>query len=424
MNFLKNNILSLITLFILLCFILGSVIHNYISPKIQDYIQSENNEISQNINNNTITIEGESADISMAASKGLRSAVSIYCVFEATVGGGNPWNPRPSTQTYYSAGSGVIYEIDEYGNAFIITNYHVVYDADCNSANNVSDEIYIYLYGLENEQYAIDAEYVGGSPNYDIAVLRVNNSEILASAYASGAAAAVEISESDGATPGSTAIAIGNPTSSSELGGISVTNGIVSVDSEYITMTAADEKSEVTYRLIRIDTPVNSGNSGGGLFNAQGDLIGIVNAKISTSDIENIGYAIPVNVARAVADNIIYYCYNGEYTSVMRCILGVSITANALNTYYNEQTGFLEKQESIVVAEVTASSLAASVFEVNDIIKSITVGDKTIAVTRQYHLIDTMLDARVGDTVIFNIERNGVEMNVSVAINKSCLTAY
>ena len=165
-----------------------------------------------------------------------------------------------------------------------------MYDSNSNTDNHISDKIYIYLYGLESEAYAIPATYVGGSANYDIAVLRVDKNDILLDAIETGAAMAVTVANSDELTPGMTTIAIGNPSSSdADLGGISVTKGIVSVDSEYITMSAIDTSGEVQFRVIRIDAPVNSGNSGGGLFNDKGELIGIVNAKISSSSVENIG---------------------------------------------------------------------------------------------------------------------------------------
>ena len=194
------------------------------------------------MNNNNITITGDNNDnITYATASGLRSAVSIYCTFETTYGGTNPWNPTPSTQTYYTTGSGVIYKLESDGSAFIVTNYHVVYDSNSNTDNHISDKIYIYLYGLESEAYAIPATYVGGSANYDIAVLRVDKNDILLDAIETGAATAVTVANSDELTPGMTTIAIGNPSSSdADLGGISVTKGIVSVDSEYITMSAID----------------------------------------------------------------------------------------------------------------------------------------------------------------------------------------
>lgn len=383
-------------------------------------------ETDQTITNNNITITGnDTENIAYATASGLRSAVSIYCTFETTYGGTNPWNPTPSTQSYYTAGSGVIYQLEADGSAFIVTNHHVVYDSSSNTNNHVSDKIYIYLYGLEDEAYAIPATYVGGSANYDIAVLRVDQSDVLKNAIETGAAAAVTVANSDELTPGMTAIAIGNPSASdTDLGGISVTKGIVSVDSEYITMTASDNSGQVQFRVIRIDAPVNSGNSGGGLFNDEGELIGIVNAKISSSSVENIGYAIPSNVARAIADNIIDYCYGKDCESVMRGILGITIETSAYSTAYDTETGLFIRREEISVHEVTAGGLGESILKAGDVIKSITIGDKIVTVTRQHHLIDAMLDVRVGDTVSIVIVRDGMEQTVSTTITENCLTEY
>lgn len=424
MRYIKNKFLSIVTLILLVCVILAGAKylgHIQANPNI-DSAKSEN-QSSQNIVNNVIEITGGSENASLAASKGLRSAVSIYCTFTSSYGGSYPWMPSGYQQTYYSTGSGVIYDVDEKGNAFIITNYHVVYDASSNTENGISDQIYVYLYGLESEQYSIGAQYVGGSSNYDIAVLRVTESDILKNAYLSGAAASVTVADSDLINAGDIAIAIGNP-SATDVSGISVTRGIVSVDSEYITMTGADERSEVTYRVIRVDTPINSGNSGGGLFDGEGNLIGIVNAKISTSSIENIGYAIPSSIVRAVADNIIDYCYYGSYTGVMRCILGITIQTSGLNTSYDSESGIIKKLEDVTVSEISSGSLADGKLKAGDVIKSITIGQKTTEITRRHHLIDTMLDARVGDTVTFTVERNGVEKNVSFIITQDYLTAY
>ena len=382
-------------------------------------------DITQNITNNTVTIEGTNGSVAYATAAGLRSAVSVYCTFEMTSGGTNPWNPTPSTYSYYTTGSGVIYRLENDGSAFIVTNHHVVYDSSSNTLNHVSDKIYIYLYGLESEAYAIPATYVGGSANYDIAVLRVEGSQILKDAIASGAASAVTLGNQDEIVPGMTTIAIGNPSASeAELGGLSVTQGIVSVDSEYITMSAADNSGQVEFRVIRTDTPVNSGNSGGGLFNDKGELVGIVNAKISSNDLENIGYAIPIGVVRAVADNIIDYCYGQECESVMRGLLGITVTTGDLSTSYDGESGRFVKNEEITVYEVSAGGLGEEILKANDVIKSITVGEKTVVITRQYHLIDAMLDVRVGDTVSLVIVRDGEKMTVSTTITEDSLTAY
>jgi serine protease Do len=370
------------------------------------YPSQTETDLKDNININNVTINPQGGNLAFGANEGVRSIVSVYCTFGGGLLGGGGG----------STGSGIIYKVNSDGDAFIITNYHVVH----NSSSGISEKINLYLYGMEYIDYTIPATYVGGSMNYDIAILRVDNSEVLQKAYANGSVQAVKIANSDKISIGQETIAIGNPQGQ----GISVTTGVISVDSEYIDMTGSDGKTAVSFRVMRTDTPVNSGNSGGGFFNAKGELIGVVNAKIINSDVENIGYAIPSNVARAIADNIIDYCYGKECKTVMRGILGITVVANSLSTYYDEAEGVLVRVEEIAVHDVTAGGLGSKMFQTGDIIKSVTIGDKEIEITRQHHLIDAMLDVRVGDTVTNVIVRNGEEMVVSTVITQDCLAAY
>ena len=301
----------------------------------------------------------------------------------------------------------------------------MVYDGNSNTSNHISDEIFVYLYGLENDAYAIPATYVGGSSNYDIAVLYVENSPVLQNAMATGAAAAVSLGQEMDIRPGMTTIAIGNPSASeADLGGISVTQGIVSVASEYITVNASDTVAGIQLRVIRTDTPVNSGNSGGGLFNLQGQLVGIVNAKLSSSDLENIGYAIPVGVVRAVADNIIDHCFGTENQSVLRCMLGITVSTGALSTSYDSENGTLIQTETVIIQELRAGSLADGILQAGDVLLSATVSDRKVEISRQHHIIDFMLDVRIGDVVSFTVLRDGAEVIVNVTITDDCLTAY
>jgi len=423
-GYLLTRILSFVLVLAITLCVLSSC--SFLKSDKSTGIQSGSDYITAgDVINNSITINSNGPDVAHAAASGLRSAVSVYCTFKVTTGGNSIWNPRPTTQYYYTTGSGVIYELIDDGSAFIITNHHVVYDSYSDTDNNVSDQIYIYLYGLESEDYAIPATYVGGSANYDIAVLHVDKSAILKSAKENGAAAAVTVADSDKVAPGQTTIAIGNPSASNtDLGGLSVTRGIVSVDSEYITMNASDNSGQVDFRVIRTDTPVNSGNSGGGLFNAKGELIGIVNAKINSTAVENIGYAIPSNVARAIADNIIYHCYGKDCESVMRGMLGVTLTQTGISTSFDTETGVIVRSERVSVYAIDDGSLADSILEVGDILLSITVGDKTTEVTRQYHVIDAMIDARAGESVSIRLLRGGEEMTLSTTVTESALREY
>ena len=333
----------------------------------------------------SIVITGEGSTIPAASTKGLRSAVSIVCNFTRKVSSGWP-NYGTRTEEYSAGGSGVIYQLDKgAGDAFIITNYHVVYDSDSLTANGISDDISVFVYGSEKEAQAIPATYVGGSLYYDIAVLRVDDSEIIRQSDV----VEVEIANSDNVIVGGNAIAVGN----AKGYGISVSVGVVSVDSEYITMAAADGVTIVTFRVMRVDTAINSGNSGGGLYDESGKLLGIVNAKIVDDGVENIGYAIPSNIAIAVADNIIDHCYETDVECVQRALLGVSVTTSDSRAVYDAENGRFVIEETVSVYEVTKGSLVDGVLEAGDIFVSASIGDSTVMITRQHHMIDMMINA-------------------------------
>ena len=350
-----------------------------------------------------VDISGTGADISAAVSKAIRSVVSISCAFKVS--------SLFNTSYNYSSGSGVIYDIDKAtGNAFIITNYHVVYDEECTNKNGISDDIDIYLYGAEYSNLSIPATFVGGSANYDLAVLYVEGSDLLKSAVYDE----VELADSSNVVVGDVAIAIGNP----EGEGISATSGIVSVDSEFINV---DIGSTIELRVMRVDTPVNPGNSGGGLFDKNGKLIGIVNAKTTGSD--NIGYAIPSNITKGVAQNIIDHCFNTSKTSVQRPLLGVTIVPTSSSAVYNDE-GKVVIEEKIQIDSVENGSIAYGKLKSGDIIKSVKIGTEEVIVTRQFHVIDFMLNARVGDVVYTTVERGGTDVVVEIVITQACITEY
>ena len=357
-----------------------------------------------------------SGNLAIASAKGLRSAVSIVCKFTRTVKTSG-FRPTTRVEEYSSAGSGVIYElIASEGDAFIITNYHVVYDADSDTEDGISDDISVYLYGSEYEDYAIEATYVGGSLYYDIAVLRIEDSEALKDSDV----VAVTLKNSDTVSVGEDAIAIGNPCSD----GISATYGYISVDSEEISMLGADNATSVTFRVMRIDTPINSGNSGGGLYNKNGELIGIVNAKMIDDGVENIAYAIPSNIAAAVADNVIDNCFDKENARVMRPSLGITVSATESKAVYDSKTGLVHIVEQIAVFELSQGSICNGLIEIGDIFVSATIGDTTTEITRSYQIPDLLLTLREGDAISFVILRAGVEISVTVTITDACISAY
>ena len=316
------------------------------------------------------------------------------------------------TKTAQQSGAGVIYRLDkENGDAYIITNYHVVYYAGALTEDKISDQIKVYLYGSESERYAMDATYVGGSMNYDIAVLKITGSDVLKNS----SALAVAVADSDLLTVGDTAIAIGNPKS----GGIAVTRGIVSVDSEYIQMQACDNVSIVSYRLLRVDTAINSGNSGGGLFNEDGRLIGVVNAKVSSSEVENIGFAIPSNIATYVADNVIDNCNGTTVKKPKTCVPGVSLTVSGSQAYFDAETHTTRIRESVYVTGVQSGSPAAGLLKTGDALTAVRIGDKTYRIERSFVFDDIMLTCRVGDVVTVYFVRDDAPGSVEFTLDST-----
>lgn len=259
------------------------------------------------------------------------------------------------------------------------------------------------------------ATYVGGSLSYDIAILKITGSTVLMSSIASEA----RFADSDDVAVLDTVIAIGNAQGS----GISATVGYVNVESEYIVMTAADEKTEIQLRVIRTDAAVNPGNSGGGLFNDKGEIVGIVNAKSASDSIDNIGYAIPSNVAKSIADNIIYYCDGTSKTCVYRCLLGITITSENPKAIYDTETGKIYKSEDVTVYEITGTA-AKDLLKVGDVIRSITIDGVKRDVTLRHHVIDIMLDARAGSTIVIAFERDGEAMSVTLTATEDMIEAY
>ena len=354
------------------------------------------------------------------SNRALLSSVIISCNFKY-IEGGFYFQPEREVEAT-SNGTGVIYSLDkEEGTAYIITNHHVVYSniaTEETATNGIINDISVFIYGAEYLDYKVEAQYVGGSQTYDIAVLKIEESQIIKDSDVMQ----VDIADSDEVAVGSGALVVGNAAGK----GISVTQGIVSVDSETITVSDGNGANAQisTHRVMRVDAAVNSGNSGGGLFNLQGQLIGIVNAKTNSTSIENMGYAIPSNVALAVARNIIDNCdkEDAESDNMSKVILGIQLKVNSSRAVYDANTMTTKIVEDIVVLEVEEESLAEGKLQAGDVIKSVTINSNQKQITRSFHLSDFLINARAGDTitltVIREVEDEPVEMQVVIVASE------
>ena len=267
-----------------------------------------------------------------------------------------------------SSGSGFILSSDGY----ILTNYHVVQDA-----SNVEVTTY--------NGDTLQAQVIGGEPDYDIAVLKVS---------ASGLQSAV-LGNSDTLNVGDRVLAIGNP-----LGELtfSLSGGMVS------SVNRAINVSGTPFHMIQTDTSINPGNSGGPLLNTSGEVIGIVSAKYSSSNgkiVEGIGFAIPINDVRAMVQDIID---SGSVTN--KPYLGV--TAGTVNTQMSQQPGL--SQGVYLYAVDPNGAAAAAGLQAGDIITQI---DGT-AVQSMTDLSAAKKSYSAGDTAQFTVIRGGQTMQVPV----------
>lgn len=303
------------------------------------------------------TVPAEIAENTVAAVNA-KVASSVVEITTESVQTGNYFMQYVSS----GAGSGVILS----NNGYIVTNNHVVSGADT---------IMVRL----NNGAEYQAEVIGADSESDIALLKID---------AEGLNAAV-IGDSDNLTVGEQVVAIGNPLG--KLGG-TVTDGIISACSREVTVSGE------TRTLLQTNAAVNPGNSGGGLFNMRGELIGIVNAKSAGSDVEGLGFAIPVNTADSVLQQLLDYGYVRG-----RIDLGLS---------------YLEINSSTMAYYYRVNSLGLYITDStrNDKLKN---GDRVLTfngseITSLADLKAALKECSVGDTAEMVVIRNGKTVEVDV----------
>jgi S1-C subfamily serine protease len=361
----------------------------------------------------------------------LTSVVSIWVGCEYYRSGG--FMTTSTSATFSSCGSGVIYSIDkEAGDAYIVTNCHIVYDAFDNSVTK-NNATYIrdtsaplsyklYLYGMEYQgdttsdsypDYSIPFTIVGWSMDNDIAVLKVTGSEILKNSYAQ----AVTVGDSDKIYVGDSVFAVGNPLAK----GISATEGIVSATSTTATVASADGTYTINPRAICTSASINEGNSGGGLFNADGELIGIVFAKNVEDEVEGVGYALPASNAIRVAQSIIDHC-DSVSQNTKKAQLGISSYVSSAEQWFDADANRITDKQTIAVGTVTFGA-ALGKLQKGDILRSVTLGDETLVITKEWQLSEFLWKVRVGDTISLTVLRGGEEVTVSVTFRSNNFTA-
>lgn len=269
------------------------------------------------------------------------------------------------------AGSGVIISEDGY----ILTNHHVI-----NGANTIKVTL--------RDQTEYEAQLIGADESSDIALIKVDAKGLSAATFGDSSQLAV----------GDYVVAIGNPLGT--LGG-TVTDGIISALAREVTI----ENNDMT--LLQTNAQVSPGNSGGGLFNANGELVGIVNAKDSATEVEGIAFAIPINNVLDILSDLKTHGYvTGRVELGME--LTDIITDEAAFYYGVNRTG------CYVLSVNSGSSAEKAGFVRGDLITKVN-GNKVEVAEDVKKVLES---CEVGDKVVFTIDRRGKSQDIELVLEE------
>ncbi|NLO89941.1 MAG: PDZ domain-containing protein [Clostridia bacterium] len=367
---------ALIILLMFLSAVAGGIVSYAVAPSIfgspggSDHIQEQknfDNSAQDNSNSITIPLEGKSPVVAVAQKVG-----------PAVVGITNFKGRNFFMETVESSGTGFIIDGEK---GYIVTNNHVVAGAR---------RLLVSL--SEDEQYS--AQIVGQDSRTDLAVIKISTNKKLPQ---------VELGDSSKLQVGEGVVAIGNP-----LGrefARSVTTGVVSALNREITLSTSSGGPEITLNLIQTDAAINPGNSGGPLVNMQGQVVGINSVKIAQEGVEGMGFAIPIDDAKPIIQEII----NRGYVS--RPFIGIynfrEITEE-MSEWYNIPRG-------IYVGGVVPGSPAQKAgIQSGDII--IEFDGKRI--TTYAELDEALSKHKVGDKVKISVVRDGKRREFNLTLGE------
>lgn len=282
----------------------------------------------------------------------------------------NMWGQFQLTQ---GAGSGVIVKEDGY----IATNYHVIQGAT---------KVQVTLHN--GEQYS--ARIVGSDPSNDVAVIKIDAKDLTTATV--GDSSTVEV--------GDLAVAIGNPLG--QLGG-TATSGIISALDRTLNVEGT------TLTLLQTDAAINGGNSGGGLFNSKGELIGIVESKASAVGVEGLAFALPINNVLGIINDIIE---NGGSGQVAASIPAVGIVISDVSEENAQYYGL--ESAGVYIAQVTGENAQKAGFQEED--RIISFNGTEIKGSSEF--ISLVRKCKVGDTVTVVVSRGGQQIEIKTVLEE------
>lgn len=301
------------------------------------------------------------------------------------------WSQQTGEQEAGS-GSGVIYKVEK-GKAFIVTNYHVIENAERLEVTLAE--------GVKRE-----AKLLGGDMWTDLAVIAVD---------ADGIDTVATFGDSDALKQGEPVLAIGNPLGLDFYG--SVTQGVVSgMDRTMPIDFNKDGVADWEQEVLQTDAAINPGNSGGALVNIEGDVIGINSMKIAVAKVEGLGFAIPINAAIPIIEEL------EQRGEVQRPVLGVALTdLTNVPAFYQQQTLQIPKEitTGVVITNIEPGSAAATAgAEQYDVIVEMDGEKIESASDLRKHLYNKK---KIGDDLTIKVYRQGklVELQAKLVDDKT-----
>lgn len=329
---------------------------------------------SRSENRNLVSLSSLSETGISVASKVQPSIVGITVEYAVN----SVFNSSSSTAT--AEGSGIIIREDGY----ILTNNHVVNSSSSSSFYEVGDASKVTVY-LHNDETPYEGTIVGTDEQTDLAVIKIEKAGLTAA----------ELGDSDAVQVGEFAMAIGNPLGMES----SVTSGVISAVNREITDTDG-----TTYTLIQTDAAINSGNSGGALVNSDGQVIGVNFLKVSGTGVEGLGFAIPINDAKEIAEQLI------QYNKVKRPYMGISgidIDSDDARRYSLVEGIYVRSVEDFSAAQKADIRIGDVIIEMD--------GQK---VTNMNELNALKNAHQIGDEVTLKVNRSGKEIEIKLTLGE------
>lgn len=329
---------------------------------------------SSSENRNLVSLSSLSETGISVASKVQPSIVGITVEYAVN----SVFNSSSSTAT--AEGSGIIIREDGY----ILTNNHVVNSSSSSSFYEVGDASKVTVY-LHNDETPYEGTIVGTDEQTDLAVIKIEKTGLTAA----------ELGDSDAVQVGEFAMAIGNPLGMES----SVTSGVISAVNREITDTDG-----TTYTLIQTDAAINSGNSGGALVNSDGQVIGVNFLKVSGTGVEGLGFAIPINDAKEIAEQLI------QYNKVKRPYMGISgidIDSDDARRYSLVEGIYVRSVEDFSAAQKADIRIGDVIIEMD--------GQK---VTNMNELNALKNAHQIGDEVTLKVNRSGKEIEIKLTLGE------